>query len=106
MTDTITYLTEDELGCNSAFGVPCDWVGEDGDMVAVTADRRRGLAAIHAIARHDLRWPACCTGVETGWARFSPGAGDPQEWTFRYCEATDPGALPVVVAFEVGEARG
>jgi hypothetical protein len=88
----------------SAYGVPVDWVGEDGDAVALTADWRHGAAAIHRLARYSLSCPARAHSVEVTHARFrrnwSEGPDYPS-WTVSRCEPDDPGAMPVVWAREV-----
>lgn len=98
------YLTLEELNCEVSYGVQRVWIGEVGDAVAVTGERRRGLAAIHEMARRDLGSPAGCYRVETGWARFSVGGPDGDDgWVMDLCQPGDDGALAVVLAREVGE---
>lgn len=98
-----TYLTADQLGYDETYGVQRYWIGEDGDAVAITEDTRRGLAAVHAMARNDLGKPATTSRVTKGWARFTASASDLTEWEGHFCDRADDGALPVVIAHEVGE---
>ncbi|KZB80502.1 hypothetical protein [Amycolatopsis regifaucium] len=95
------YLAVDDLVCGSYFDIPVAWVGEDGDAVAITADRRRGLAAIHAHARHDLGGPARIVGeVETLLVRFRERS-DSDSWELVASAPGDAGAMPAIVVHEV-----
>lgn len=96
------WLAVHELDCAFFHGVPTAWLGDEWDAtVAITSSRRRGLAAIHALARHDLGGPAHLDGVvETAWVRF--------RWHSRYftwelvpTTADDPDAVLVVIAHGV-----
>lgn len=104
------YLTVDQLGCDTSYGIARCWVGEDSDAIAVTADRRRGLAAIHAMARSDLGGPVCMDHAAMVWARFYPLPEEAQgdeigEWVMQPCQDGDVGALRVVYAREVVEVH-
>jgi hypothetical protein len=100
------YLTADQVtGCETHYGVRVFWSGEDGDVVALTADVRRGLAAIHALGRGELRQPvrsAVEGGYDVGYARFWLADDGSDEWDCEPCGPFDEGALPVVWAAEVG----
>lgn len=102
----MNYLTAEQVtGCETHYGVRVFWSGEDGDVVALTADVRRGLAALHALGRRELGQPVASTingGYETGYARFWFSDDGADEWDTEPCAAGDEGALPVVWAAEVG----
>jgi hypothetical protein len=99
------YLVAGEVtGCETHYGVQVFWSGEDGDVVALTSDVRRGLAAIHALGRGELRQPVSsgvADGYETGHARFWFADDGTGEWWSERCGPDDEGALPVVWAAEV-----
>lgn len=84
-------------------------VGSVAAAIVVTHDRRRGLAAIHAMACADLGRPASLCGVDEIWARFSPRAEEGDEigeWVMQPCQEGDEGAMRAVFAAEVGEVSG
>lgn len=106
MTATISYLAADQVdGCLTFYGVPVFWSGEDGDACALTADVRLGLAAIHALGRIELGQPVASypkDGYKTGHARFWIPDDGTDEWDTAVCDPADVGALPYVLALEVG----
>lgn len=100
------YLTADKVtGCETHYGVRVFWSGEDGDVVALTSDVRRGLAAIHALGRRELGQPMASAvegGYEVHYARFWIKDDGTDEWDCERCARLDEGALPLVWAAEVG----
>ena len=100
------YLTTDEItnGMDRYHGVPACWIGDDGDAIAFTDDWRRGAAAVHALARHDLKSPVRGE-TDVVWAQFEESPHPDEEWVVRACRAGDPGAVRVVWASELWDYR-
>lgn len=103
--EVTTYLTINELDVEDRYGVPVAWIGEDGDAVAFTENRRRGLAAIHSLGRTDLGGPCAVTGdIQQTWMRFYlPEGGHSDEWVGDFCRPDQDGAIQVVIAEGVSD---
>jgi hypothetical protein len=104
------YLDPDQVGFLEVFyGVPVCWVGEDGDVLALTADWRRGAAAIHRLIRRYSGYPARTAGLTTTRVRFLPATPEQQtdevggQWTYLPCAPGDPGGTPAVLALQLSE---
>jgi hypothetical protein len=108
------YLSPDALRIGERYGVPVCWVGEDGDMLAVTHDRRRALAAVHRLCRETWGCPAVLRerynretdrterDVDAVWVQFHPGPNDELDvgeggWWLRHCEPNAPQAVAVTL---------
>lgn len=105
------YLTEADVAATMRvfYGVPAEWVGEDGDVVALGPMNRRTLAAIHCLGRADVGPVSCDVedGINEVWARFEATPNDPEcPWVVRFCEGSDEGAIRITYAEELSDYTG
>ncbi|GLZ34866.1 hypothetical protein Lesp02_70530 [Lentzea sp. NBRC 105346] len=103
------YLTVEQATANLPryYGIPVMWIGERGKGigVAITDDMRRGLAALHAMGRHDLGSPVRIEKyVGPTWLRFQ-WFSDPENWYTFDGKPEDPNAVRAVWAWALEPYR-